>query len=228
MVWESELSLLEELQDILERQWRIYRSGNHYWAWLINILELFILESDVIIVEVAEHNIIQSADDGELLNRVSAFNFLVVNLQASFESWISANSPVGWVSELRHTGLSEFNTLNFILNIIHGDFVHASCISFSAINIESVIVITTSIRVVSLQVVRGLHLEHEIAIHVEWIMSDGEDVFSAQSLNSVAHFLWKDESVVDPSNFNRNLLVIDWVRATSVAEAKFDSRDVVI
>ena len=59
-------------------------------------------------------------------------------------------------------------------------------------------------------------------------MSDGEDVFSAQSLNSVAHFLWKDESVVDPSNFNRNLLVIDWVRATSVAEAKFNCRDVVI
>lgn len=59
-------------------------------------------------------------------------------------------------------------------------------------------------------------------------MSDGEDVFSAQSLNGIAHFLWKNESVVDPSNFDRNLLVIDWVRATSVAETKFNSRDVVV
>lgn len=59
-------------------------------------------------------------------------------------------------------------------------------------------------------------------------MSNSEDVFSAQSLDGVAHFLWKDESVIDPSNFDRNLLVIDWVRATSVAEPKFNRRDVVI
>lgn len=59
-------------------------------------------------------------------------------------------------------------------------------------------------------------------------MSDGEDILSAQSLDSIAHFLWKDESVIDPSDFNWNLLVINWVRTTSVAEAKFNRRDVVI
>ena len=59
-------------------------------------------------------------------------------------------------------------------------------------------------------------------------MSNGEDVLSAQSLDGVAHFLWKDESVIDPSNFDRNLLVINWVRTTSVAEPEFNRRDVVI
>lgn len=235
MVWESELSLLEELQDVLERQWGIYRSGKHYWTWLINILELFHLrissssidECDTIILEATKHNIIQSADDGELLNRVSAFNLIVVNIQAGFKSWTSTNSPVSWVGKLRNTSLGEFNTLDLVLNIIHSDFVHASGVGLSAINVESAVV-TTSIGVVSFEVVRGLHLEHEVAIHMEWIMSDGEDVFSAQSLNGIAHFLWKDKSMIDPSDFDRNLLVIDWVRTTSVAETKFNRRDVVI
>lgn len=159
---------------------------------------------------------------------MSAFNLIVVNIQAGFESWISTNGPVGWVSKFRNTSLGEFNTLDLVLDIIHGNLVHASGVSFSTINVESAVVVTTTIGVVSLKVVRGLHLEHEVTIHVEWIMSDGEDVLSAQSLNGVTHFLWKDKSVVDPSDFDRNLLVIDWVRTTSVAEPEFNRRDVVI
>ena len=148
-------------------------------------------------------------------------NLGVIDIDVSFISGRFANSPVGWVSKLRNTSLSELNTLNLVLNVIHSDFVHTGGVGFTSIDVESTI--TLVVRVVVLQVIRSLHLEHEVAIHVEWIMSDGEDVFSAQSLNSIAHFLWKDESMIDPSNFDRNLLVINWVRTTSVAEAKFDS-----
>lgn len=157
---------------------------------------------------------------------MSLLNFSVIDINESLISWRLADGPVGWVSKLRYTTLSEFNTLNLVLDIIHGDFIHASCISLSTINVVSAV--TLVVGVVSLKVVGGLHLEHKVTIHVEWIMSDGEDVLSAQSLDGIAHFLWKDESVIDPSDFNWNLLVINWVRTTSVAEAKFNRRDVVI
>ena len=157
---------------------------------------------------------------------MALLNLVINDINSGFVSGGFTNGPVSWVGKFRNTSLSEFNTFDLVLDIIHGDFVHTGCVSLSSVDNSSVV--SSLALVVICKVVRGLHLEHEVAIHVEWIMSDGEDVFSAQSLDGVAHFLWKDESVVDPSDFDRNLLVIDWVRTTSVAEAKFDSRDVVI
>lgn len=224
--WKSRSSLFEERHDVIERQSsRI--DGDHDWACRFAILSAVgISKGHTIVVELAEIHAIEHANDVEFLNLVGLLDLSVIDINISLISWRLADGPVGWVGEVRYTSLGEFNTLDLVLDIIHGNFVHASCISLSAINVVSAVALV--VGVVSLKVVRGLHLEHEIAIHVEWIVSNSEDVFSAQSLDGVAHFLWKDESVIDPSDFNRDLLVIDWVRATSVAEPEFNRRDVVI
>lgn len=229
-MWKSSSGLLVESEDVLERHVRGI-NGNHDWAWGVGVLNWdFLTESatdlHAISVEFTEIHAIKHANNVEFLDLVALLNLVINDINGSFVSGGFTNGPVGWVSKLRNTSLSEFNALDLVLDIIHGDFVHAGRVGFSSVDNSSVV---SSLALVIIgKVVRGLHLEHEVTIHVEWIMSDGEDVFSAQSLNGVAHFLWKDKSVVDPGNFDRNLLVINWVRTTSVAETKFDSRDVVI
>ena len=152
------------------------------------------------------------------------------------QRWVtSTNGPINVISIITLWNSAHIKALNSVLNIIHSDFIHALSSIRSTISIKANFTVKVIghflvliIRIIIIQIVRGLHLIHVITVHMEWVVTNGEDIFTTKTLNSITHFLWQYQTMINPGYFNWHLLVINWVGTASVAETNINTRNIMI
>lgn len=170
--------------------WNIFGASNVHDRDLVEGLDLTLseLHADVSAV-ITEESVLKLRDQLELSGSLD-ITLLEVNDLEVHSLRIPPDGPVGGVGFSGTTNLSHVDALDGVFDVIHGDLVHALSVGWASVETRLLAIgDRTKIAILVVQVIRGLHLIHEVAKDVEWIMADSEGIISGETLDGRAHFL---------------------------------------